>query len=90
MYREWKEIKLCSFGDVQRVGGNRIPKRVLFMKSETTRERGRPLNRGQNGEREDGRRVGGKEWHDKVYNREEWNTFLRTARNCRNLHMAME
>jgi hypothetical protein len=24
MYREWKEIELCWFGDVQRVEGNRI------------------------------------------------------------------
>jgi hypothetical protein len=27
MYREWKEIELCWFGDVQRVEGNRISKR---------------------------------------------------------------
>jgi hypothetical protein len=24
MYREWKEIELCWFGDVQKVEGNRI------------------------------------------------------------------
>jgi hypothetical protein len=24
MYREWKEIELCWFGDVKRVEGNRI------------------------------------------------------------------
>jgi hypothetical protein len=24
MYREWKEIELCWFGDVQRMEGNRI------------------------------------------------------------------
>jgi hypothetical protein len=24
MYREWKEIKLCWFGDVQRMEGNKI------------------------------------------------------------------
>jgi hypothetical protein len=39
--------------------------------------------------REDGRIVDGEEWQGKVYNREEWNKLLRTARNCRILHMAM-
>jgi hypothetical protein len=39
--------------------------------------------------REDGTRVGGEEWQE-VYNREEWKKLLRTARNCRILHMAME
>jgi hypothetical protein len=40
--------------------------------------------------REDGRIVGGEEWQEKVYNREEWKKFLRMAGNCRNLHMPME
>jgi hypothetical protein len=40
--------------------------------------------------REDGRIVGGDEWHEKVYNREEWKKLMRTARNHRILHMAME
>jgi hypothetical protein len=66
MYREWKEIELCWSGDVQRVEGNRIPKRVLYMNLETRRLRGRPRNRWQNEVREDGRIVGGKEWQEKV------------------------
>jgi hypothetical protein len=45
MDREWKEIELCWFGDVQRMEGNRIPKRVLYMNMENTRLRGRPRNR---------------------------------------------
>jgi hypothetical protein len=33
--------------------------------------------------------VGGEEWQEKVYNREEWKKFMRTARNCHILHMAV-
>jgi hypothetical protein len=40
--------------------------------------------------REDGRLVGGKEWKEGVYTREEWKKFLRTARNLHILHMPME
>jgi hypothetical protein len=40
--------------------------------------------------REDGRLVGGEEWQEKVCNRQEWKKLLRTARNCRILHMLME
>jgi hypothetical protein len=40
--------------------------------------------------REEGRTVGGEEWHEKVYNREEWKKLLRAARNCHILHMPME
>jgi hypothetical protein len=40
--------------------------------------------------REDGRIVGGEEWQEKVYEREEWKKLLRTARNRHILHMAME
>jgi hypothetical protein len=40
--------------------------------------------------REDGRLVGGKGWKERVYNREEWKKFLRTARNRRILHMPVE
>jgi hypothetical protein len=40
--------------------GNRIPQKVLYMNLETTRLRGRPRNRWQNGVREDGRLGGGK------------------------------
>jgi len=34
--------------------------------------------------------VGGEEWQEKVYDREEWKKLLRTARNHRILHMPME
>jgi hypothetical protein len=36
--------------------------------------------------REDGRIVGGEEWQEKLYNREEWKKLMRTARNRRILH----
>jgi hypothetical protein len=65
---------------------NRIPKRVLYMNLETTR----PRNRWQDDVREDRRIVGGEEWQEKLYNREEWKKFLRTARNNHILHMPME
>jgi hypothetical protein len=70
--------------------GNRIPKRVLYINLESTRPGGRTRNRWQDEVREDGRTVGGEEWQDKVYNREEWKKLLRTARNRCILHMAME
>jgi hypothetical protein len=40
--------------------------------------------------REDKRIVGREEWQEKVYNREEWKKFLRTARNHRILYMLKE
>jgi hypothetical protein len=40
--------------------------------------------------REDGRTVGGEEWQEKVYNRQERKKLLRTARYRRILHMPME
>jgi hypothetical protein len=79
-----------SFVHIQRMEENRIPKIVLYMNLESTRPKGRPRNRWQDEVREDGRMVGGKEWQEKVYNREEWNKLLRTARNRRILHMPME
>jgi hypothetical protein len=69
---------------------NRIPKTVLYMNLESTRPRGRPRNRWEGEVREDGRIVGGEEWQEKLYNREEWKKLPRTARNCCILHMAME
>jgi hypothetical protein len=69
---------------------NRIPKTVLYMNLESTRPRGRPRNRWQDEVREDTRIVGGEEWQEIVYNREKWKKLLRTARNCRILHMPME
>jgi len=62
---------------------NRISKRVLYMNL-GTRLRGRPRNRWQDEVREDGRIVDGDGWQ------EEWKKLLRTARNCRILHMPME
>jgi hypothetical protein len=70
--------------------GNRIPDRVLYMNLETTRPTGRPRNRWQDEVKEDGRIVGGEEWQEKVYNREEWKKLLRTARNCHIVHLAIE
>ena len=60
------------------------------MNLEATRLRGRPRNRWQDEVRQDGRLVGEKGWEEMVYNREEWKKILRTARNGRILHMAME
>ena len=51
--------RLCWFGHVQRMGENRIPKRVLCMNLGTTIFRGRPRNKWQDEVREDGRIVGG-------------------------------
>jgi len=56
----------------------------------TKRLRGRPRKRWQDEVRENGRTADGKEWQEKVYNREEWKKLLRTARNRRILHMLME
>jgi hypothetical protein len=69
---------------------NRIPKSVLYMNLESTRPTGRPRNRWQDEVREDGRIVGGEEWQENIYNREEWKKLLRTTRSRHILHMAME
>ena len=61
--------RLRWFGHVQRMEGNRIPERVLYMNLGTTRLRGRPRNRWQDDVREDGRIVGGEGWQEKVHNR---------------------
>jgi hypothetical protein len=63
--------RLCWFEHVQRVEGNRIPKRVFYMNLESTRPRGRPRNKWQGEVREDGRIADGEEWQEKVYNGEE-------------------
>jgi len=82
--------RLCWFGHVQRMEGNGIHKRVLYMNLGTARLRGRPRNRWQDEVREDGRIVGGEGWQEKVNNREEWKKLVRTARNRRILHIPME
>jgi hypothetical protein len=68
--------RLCWFRDGQRMEGNKIPKRVLYMNLESTRPRGRPRNKCQNELTEDGKIVGGKGWQEKVCNREEWKKLL--------------
>jgi hypothetical protein len=68
---------------------NRISPKELYMNL-GTRLRDRSRNRWPDEVREDGRIVGGEEWQEKVYNREEWKKLLRTARNCRFLHMPIE
>ena len=60
------------------------------MNLEAMRLRGRPRNSWQDEVREDGRLVGGIGSKERVYKREEWKKLLRTARNCRILHVAME
>jgi len=82
--------RLCWFEHVERMEGNRIPKRVLYMNLGTTRLRGRPRNRWQDEVSEDGRIIGGEGWQGNVHNRDEWKKLLRTARNRRILHMAVE
>jgi hypothetical protein len=82
--------RLCCFGHVQRMGENRIPKRVLYINFGTTRLRGRPRNRWQDEVREDRRIVGGEGLQEKVHNKEEWKKLLRMARNLHILHMPME
>jgi hypothetical protein len=69
---------------------NIIPKRVLYVNWETRRPRGRPGNRWQDEVREGGRIVGGEEWKEKVYKREEWKKHLTMARNRRILLVPME
>jgi hypothetical protein len=69
---------------------NSIPKRVLYMNLESTRPSGRPRNRWQDEVWEDGRKVGGEEWQEKVliqrYERRssEWQGIIRI------LHTPME
>jgi hypothetical protein len=82
--------RLHWFGHVQRMEDNRIPKKVLYMNLETTKLKGRPRNRWQDEVRDVGRLVVGKQWKERVYNREEWKKLLRMGRNRHILHMPME
>jgi hypothetical protein len=59
------------------------------MNLDRTRLRGRPRNRWQDKERDDGRIVG-EGWQGNVYKREEWKKLLRPARNHHILHMTIE
>jgi hypothetical protein len=82
--------RLRWFGHVQRMEGNRIPKRVVYMNLGTKRLRGRPRNRWEDDVRENGQIVGGEGWQEKIHNREEWKKLLRTARDHHILHMSRE
>jgi hypothetical protein len=64
-------------------------RKYYSMNLEIIRLRGRPRNKWQEEVSEDARIVDGEGWQEKVYNREEWKKLLRTARNCRILHMPM-
>jgi len=65
-------------------------KKIEFPNFGTTRLRGKPRNRWQDEVREDGRRVGGEAWQEKVHNRKEWKKLLRMATNHCILHMPNE
>jgi hypothetical protein len=60
------------------------------MNLETTRLRGKPRNREQDEVREGGTIVDGKEWQEKVYNKEKWKKLLIMTKNHCILHMVME
>jgi hypothetical protein len=83
--------RLHWFGHAQRREGSRMsPQKYYICIWKKTGLEGRPRNRWQDEVREDGRLVGEKGWKERVYNREEWKKLLRTARNHRILHMAVE
>jgi hypothetical protein len=63
---------------------------VAQISLERTRPTGRPRNRWQDKVREDRRIVGGEEWQENVYVREEWKKSLRMARSHCIMHMPME
>jgi hypothetical protein len=67
--------------------GNRIPKKSVILELETARPRCGPRNGWQDEVREDGRIVGGEEWQEKVYNREE---APENGNESRILHVPME
>ena len=77
MYREWKEIEFSK------------EYHILIWE-----QKGGEVDQEIDGEmklrRKEGRMVGEKWWQGKVYDREEWKTFLRMARNCNILHMPKE
>jgi len=82
--------RLRWFGHVQRMEGNRVPRRVLYTNLGTKRLRGRPRNRWQDKVREDGQIVGGVGWQEKIHNSGEQKKLLRMARDHHILHMSRE
>jgi uncharacterized protein YecE (DUF72 family) len=82
--------RLCWFGHVQRLEEKRILKKNIIYMNLETRLKSRPRYRWQDEVTVDGRMVGGKGWKERIYNREEWNKLLRTAKNRSILHMPME
>jgi len=69
---------------------NRIPPKLLDIYLETVSLRSIPRNRCKGEVSEDERLVCGKGWEERVYNIEDSKKLLRTARNCRILHMPVE
>jgi hypothetical protein len=65
---------------------SRISKTVLNIHFEATRPRGRSRNKWQEEVSKDGNIVGREECQGNVYDSEEWNKLLRTARNLHILH----
>jgi hypothetical protein len=76
MYREWKKTE--------------FPKGYYIRIWEQQEWEVRPRSRWQDEVRGDVRIVGAERWHEKLYNREGWKKLLRTARNCRILHMPVD
>jgi hypothetical protein len=60
------------------------------MSLKSIRPQGRPTNRWKDKVRKDGRIVGGEEWQEQIYNKEEWKKLLGMARNRHILHMVQE
>jgi len=78
MYREWGGKK------------KKNSQKSIIYESGNNEAEGRPRNRWQDEAREEGRLIGGKGWKERVYNRQKWKKFLRTARNRRILPVPME
>jgi hypothetical protein len=70
------------------MGENRTAKSIIYEYGNNKTKR--QTKKQMAGWREDGKMVGGEEWQEKVYEREEWKRLLRTARNHRILHMPID
>jgi hypothetical protein len=98
LWRPWGAVTLFQWGGWWYM--NEIPGGALNLSStkltrpwspwETTRPIGRTRSIWPDEVREDGRMVGGEEWKEKLYNREDWKKLLRTARNRRILYVPVE